>query len=276
MRLFDALLDLVLPQRCAGCASAAGPACPTCVTCLKGAASPCPPTPAPSGLPPPYAITPYEGAVRRLIVAHKERGRTALSRPLGAALATAVLAATRHPTTDTTGESATRHPTNDTAEENNTRHPTTDRAGENDIRHPTTDTAGESDAAWPVLVVPVPSSRASIRQRGHDPMWRLAEAATHELRRGGMAAHCVRALTHRRPVTDQAGLGTAARQANLAGALTATRPLNGQRIILVDDIITTGATLAEAARALQAVGAQIPATAVIAATPRHHPSRQHR
>jgi predicted amidophosphoribosyltransferase len=80
---------------------------------------------------------------------------------------------------------------------------------------------------------------------------------------------CVQALQHRRRVADQAGLTATARSANLTGALRARLDLRGVRVIVVDDVVTTGATLTEAARALRAAGAEVPAAAVIAATERH-------
>jgi predicted amidophosphoribosyltransferase len=76
-------------------------------------------------------------------------------------------------------------------------------------------------------------------------------------------------LTHRRHVADQAGLTATARAANLSGALHSRLDLRGHRVVLVDDVITTGATLTEAARALRAAGAEVQACAVIAATERH-------
>jgi predicted amidophosphoribosyltransferase len=83
------------------------------------------------------------------------------------------------------------------------------------------------------------------------------------------AVTCVQALEHRRRVADQAGLTAADRTANLTGALQARLDLHGVQVIVVDDVVTTGATLAEAARALRAAGAEVPAAAVIAATERH-------
>jgi predicted amidophosphoribosyltransferase len=80
---------------------------------------------------------------------------------------------------------------------------------------------------------------------------------------------CVRALGHQRRVADQAGLTAADRATNLSGALRVRQDLRGLRVVVVDDVITTGATLAEAARALRAAGAEVPAAAVIAATERH-------
>lgn len=94
--------------------------------------------------------------------------------------------------------------------------------------------------------------------RGHDPAHRIALAAAGELRRGGIPAGVVPVLRQRRPVTDQSGLGASQRQVNLAGALEVVaggeRLLAAERVVLVDDLMTTGASLTEAARAVEAAG----------------------
>jgi predicted amidophosphoribosyltransferase len=75
----------------------------------------------------------------------------------------------------------------------------------------------------------------------------------------------------RRPM-DQAGLSAEERAANLAGAFGArsrwAERLTDQPVLLVDDVLTTGSTLAEAARALSLRGIQVLGCAVVAATPR--------
>ena len=80
-------------------------------------------------------------------------------------------------------------------------------------------------------------------------------------------------LRHTRRVGDQAGLGRDARAANLAGAL-AVRPrardaVRGAACLVVDDVLTTGATVAEAARALRSDGAAHVAAATLAVRARH-------
>jgi ComF family protein len=117
----------------------------------------------------------------------------------------------------------------------------------------------------PPLVVPVPSTREARRRRGFDPVLRLARAAG--------SRPVVPALTHVRDVRDSAGLSATDRAHNLAGALavmpSTSQRLRGRTIVLVDDVVTTGATLAEAARAVRAVGGVVRSAAVVAATRRH-------
>ncbi|MER5890494.1 ComF family protein [Streptomyces sp. NPDC001941] len=113
--------------------------------------------------------------------------------------------------------------------------------------------------AGPLLLVPVPSARRVVRARGHDATRRIALAAARELRRTGTAARALPVLRQRGAVADQSGLGARQRLANLAGALEvvpgAERLLGGGRAVLVDDLMTTGASLVEAARALSAARA---------------------
>jgi predicted amidophosphoribosyltransferase len=115
----------------------------------------------------------------------------------------------------------------------------------------------------PVLVC-VPSSRADAAARGGDHVRRLAYRASR--RAGVPVAPNVLVLARRKG--ESAGLGVQARAANLAGAFAARDPCrSGSAAIVVDDIVTTGATLREACRALRAAGWPVAAAAVVAATP---------
>jgi predicted amidophosphoribosyltransferase len=117
----------------------------------------------------------------------------------------------------------------------------------------------------PLLLVPVPSRPGVVRARGHDPVARMARAATRWLPPATVAA----ALQHTRRVADQSGLGREQRWSNLAGALQvrdAGRPAAAQ-VVVVDDVCSSGATVAAAAAALAVWGLPVRA-AVVAAPPR--------
>ncbi|MGH3329115.1 MAG: ComF family protein, partial [Streptomycetales bacterium] len=227
--MLSGLVDLVLPAACAGCGASTSPLCSRCVTSLRGPALPAWPDPAPSGLPPPFAVAAYEGAARAAVLAYKEQGRTDLARLLGAALARAVLAAV-----------------------------------EGD--------PGRAGARGALVLVPVPSSRRAVRRRGHDCVGELARVAAAMLRGGGVRAVRLPVVRQRRAVADQAGLTEASRAANLSGALVVPPRLGGlaagRVAVVVDDVITTGATLAEAARALSQSGAVVIGAATVVATRR--------
>ncbi|MFI6501584.1 ComF family protein [Nonomuraea typhae] len=117
----------------------------------------------------------------------------------------------------------------------------------------------------------MPSARRAVRARGHDPVGRLAVLAVGRLRALGVRAEAVPVLAQARRVADQAGLSATERAANLGSSLRVTGRLRGApgaTVVLVDDIVTTGATLAEAARALRTAGVQVAAAATVAATRR--------
>ena len=119
------------------------------------------------------------------------------------------------------------------------------------------------DHTAPACLVPVPSAARARRARGGDHVLRLARVAS---RASGMPVSRALRLDHE--VLDSAGLGRAERAANLAGAFGAIQGPDGRRPVVVDDIVTTGATLREAARALESAGWPEPVAAVVAATPR--------
>lgn len=119
----------------------------------------------------------------------------------------------------------------------------------------------------PVRLVPIPSSRRTLAERGFDLTGQLAARSARRLRALGMQVRSAGLLTVAGPARDQAGLGVAERLQNRRFGFR-VRPDPSQQVVLVDDIITTGATLEEAGSALTAAGHHVLGAAVVAATPR--------
>lgn len=115
----------------------------------------------------------------------------------------------------------------------------------------------------PLTVVPAPTRRSAARRRGGDPVTRIVIAAVGD--HPGITA--VPALRMTALVRDSVGLGSAARERNIAGrvVLGRRRLPAGHEIVLVDDIVTTGATAAESVRMLRGAGARVVSVLAIAA-----------
>ena len=230
--LLTEVADLAMPRRCGGCGEPGVLVCGLCALQVRQAALVPPfrsvPDPCPPGFPPAWSSTPYTDVVRHLLPAYKDEGRTDLRALLGAWLGRALDAAT----------------------------------------HADPVLAQCISSGRLMYVVPAPSSPAARRARGRDPLRDLVVTAL-----GGDGAFVVtEALGYTRRVRDQAGLPSAERARNLGGALRVRRraaeSLGGQVCVLADDVVTTGATLAESARALRAVGVEHVVAVTLAATPR--------
>lgn len=126
---------------------------------------------------------------------------------------------------------------------------------------------GEAGAGG-CVIVPVPTTRAAFRRRGY----RVPELL---IARAGFESH--RLLAPARRTGDQRALGRTERARNVAGSMrvTGARPAGGQ-VVIVDDVVTTGATLDEAARALADAGMRAVCAVTLAATPRRGASAARR
>jgi len=233
--VLDAARDLLLGSTCVGCARPGRLLCSGCAEAIDPHPAPSWPTPRPPGLTDPWAATPYDGTVRAMILGHKEHRLLALARPLGGLLALAVAAAVD----DLVPDGLTAR----------------------------------------LLLVPVPSRPGTVRQRGHEPTGNLVRAAAACLTALGRPSACADLLRTRPGLADQAGLDAAARALNLAGAFRTHAPglrrlaRRGAPVhaIVCDDVLTTGATAAEAQRVLRAVGLPPLAAVAVAATRRRTP-----
>lgn len=223
------LLDLVLPVTCAGCGTPGRPLCPGCLDRFAGPPRRC--ERAAGRLDrmdgttvPVWALAENDGAVRRAVVAWKDRGRADVTPWFAAALR---------------------------------------RAGPT-VRGEVP--RGVPDGVPPLLVVPAPPSPRGRSRRGEDLVGALARAVAAGL--GGTVA--LPALRLSGAGRDQVGLGVRGRATNLAGRVRVRRrarpALAGARVLLVDDVLTTGATLAACRSALESAGAHVAGGLVLAVT----------
>lgn len=114
----------------------------------------------------------------------------------------------------------------------------------------------------PLWLVPAPSRVMASSARGGAHMTRLARRAART-RPGWIAAPMLRLAASAR---DSVGLTAADRVANLAGRVRvdpAWRPGGGQRVVLLDDVLTTGATVTACLRTLRAAGVEVVGTLVL-------------
>ncbi len=128
-----------------------------------------------------------------------------------------------------------------------------------------------STRARAVTLVPVPSAAAAVRRRGFDATWRMARLAARRLRvRHPVVARQL--LEQRRGVLDQAGLDAGQRAANIGHGFRLRTRSDAVLVVLVDDVVTTGASLTEAARVLGRAGIAVLGAATVAATVRRRPT----
>lgn len=175
---------------------------------------------------PAFALGRYRGSARNGLLAYKEAGRRGLAVPFGARLAVGLRAV-----------------------------------------------VAEQGMADPFgarfCLIPAPSRRRTARRRGGPHVTAMARRAAAELTAGGWSAQVVDCLCTASSAVDSAGLAAGDRQRNLAGRVrvrTRVLPCAADVVVLVDDVITTGATAAVSVDVLAGRGVRVGAVLALTAT----------
>ena len=233
--MFDEALDLFLGSRCVGCERPGRMLCAACRASMSVRAAVAWPTPVPTGLVTPWASETYDGAVRALVVGHKDRGQWGHRRVLAELLAEAVRGASAHldpavplllvpvPSRPGAGRQRGYEATAALVRTAATRLRRAPHASPHPRRR--------------VVVAPLVVSRGAADQAGLDAAGRAANV-------------------HRSMHCPSRALARVARRWPRA------------YVVVCDDVLTTGSTAREAQRALESVGLVPVAIAVVAATRR--------
>ena len=210
------------------CAACGTPGMAVCARCLEVFSRPFPVSR--SLVPvPAYSLARYQTVARKLVLSYKERGRRDLAEPLGALLAEVLVQLPQ-------------------------------------LSHTPVGRTSDDRTLW---LVPVPSRRSSSRLRGGPHIQRLAKHCAKAMAASGQPAAVAPALKLGAGVLDSTGLSAQERKRNLADRVFLVdqgAPPAGASVVLLDDVITTGATVAACTRVLAQAGYQVAAVMALTAT----------
>ncbi|WP_037181533.1 ComF family protein [Rhodococcoides fascians] len=223
-----AMLDLALPRECGGCGR---PGAQWCARCEDELVSP--PialTPRVDPFVPCWALGTYVGARRAAVLALKERNRHDLAAPIGRAVAAA-------------------------------------------LHHLRVYGHLDPPELARLVLIPAPTRARAARSRGGDPVRRFAADAAAALWPEPVSMVPALAMAH--GVRDSVGLGAAQRAANISGRIRVRRGApalelgcgagSATSVLLIDDVMTTGATAAESVRVLKEFGVPVDGVLVVTA-----------
>lgn len=128
----------------------------------------------------------------------------------------------------------------------------------------------------PVALVPIPPHAHAVASRGTDPLADIVTAAVRALRAVGQMGACAPLLTRTHDAGALKLLGREERRQAVQSSFTVSprSTVVAGCVIVVDDVITTGMTVSEARRTLEAAGIPVRAVAAVASTPLRGSSRQ--